>query len=258
MTKFPISCVIITKNEETRLARTLESVMWCDDIVVVDSGSQDKTLEIAKQFGARTFTRAFDGYGIQKRYAVEQAKHDWVINIDADEVVTERLKEEVRSLDLDHSKYVAYGFALENIFLGKKLKFFGHPDVHLRVFNRRYANFNKALVHEKVETEGRTLNLKDHVDHYSYQNIYHYFEKFNRYTSMAAEEKFAKGKTVGFFSIITRWLISWFRFYIIKGGFINGYQGFIWCFFSGFYTAVKYVKLKELNDRKNQTTKYQM
>lgn len=258
MTKYPISCVIITKNEDQRLARTLESALWFDDIVVVDCGSTDNTVELAKKFGARTFFREFDGYGTQKRFAVEQAKHDWVINIDADEVITTELKKEIQGLDLESSKYVAYGFALENIFLGKKLKFFGHPDIHLRIFNRRYANYNRTLVHEKVETEGRVLNLKEHVDHYSYRDVYHYFDKFNKYTSFAAEELFRKGKKVGFPNIIVRWLMAWFRFYVIKGGFINGYQGFVWSFFSGFYTAVKYIKLKELNDRKNQTTKYQM
>lgn len=258
MKKYPISCVIITKNEEKRLGRTLESLQWCEDIVVVDSGSQDKTGEVAKQYGARFITREFDGYGPQKRYATEQAKYDWVLNIDADEVVTRELKEELTGLDLEHSKYVGYQFSLENIFLGKKLKFFGHPDLHIRLFNKRYAQFDKALVHEKVITEGRVLSLKEHVDHYSYQSIHHYFEKFNQYTTIAAQEKFSLGKRVGIFNIFARWLISWFRFYIIKGGFINGYQGFVWSFFSGFYTAVKYIKLKELNDRKKQNTRFPM
>lgn len=258
MTKYPISCVIITKNEEDRLARTLESALWCDDIVVVDSGSTDKTLEIAKQYGARTFFREFDGYGMQKRYASGLAKNDWVMNIDADEVIPEDLKQEILSLDLANSKYVAYGFALENIFLGKKLKFFGHPDIHIRIYNQRYANFDSALVHEKVQTDGRVLNLKGHVDHYSYRDVANYFEKFNRYTSFAAKELFKRNKKTSWPNIIARWLMSWFRFYIIKGGFINGYQGFVWSFFSGFYTAVKYIKLKELNDRQLRNTKYEM
>lgn len=259
MSKQPISVVIITKDEESRLGRMLESVVdWCDDIVVVDCGSKDKTIEVAKSFGARTFYKEFNGYGKQKFYATEQAKNDWVLSIDADEVVTPELKAELLSIDLHDSKYVGYNFSLLNIFLGRKMKFFGHPDLHLRFFNKRYAQFDDALVHEKVVTKGRVLNLKEHVDHYSYRDIAHYFEKFNRYTSFAAEEKFKRGKEVWAPNIFMRWLISWFRFYFIKGGFMNGYPGFVWCFLSGFYTAVKYIKLKELSDRKKQRTDYSM
>ena len=244
---------MITKNEESCIARALESVVhWCDDIVVVDSNSQDRTIEIAKQYGARTFFKDFKGYGEQKHYAVEQAKNDWVIILDADEVVTPELKSEILSLDLTQSKYVAYRFEQLNIFLQKRLRFFGRGSTPIRIFNKRYAQYNNALVHEDVVTEGRIFTLRGGVDHYSYRDVHQYFDKFNKYTSFGAEEMFKEGKRVSGVNIVVRWLIAWFRFYIIKGGFMNGYAGFVWCFLSGFYTAVKYIKLKELNDRAKQ------
>lgn len=251
----PLSAVFIVRNEEAKLPRALASVRWCDDIVVVDSGSTDGTLDICRRFGARVFQLDFDGFGRQKRYAVEQARYDWILSLDADEVVTDELAEEIRTLLLQGGIAFA-GFRIPRslVFLGALLRYGGeYRKPVLRLFDRTKGSFDQARVHESVQLAGPTETLEGQILHYSYQTVHEYFEKFNRYSSLAAEELSQRGKTVSLWSIILRFPFEFLRNYIFRGFFLDRYRGFMWAFFSSFYPVVKYMKLRELNHAQHTT-----
>lgn len=251
MRKHSISVVIITLNCGEILKKTLESVKWCDEILIVDSGSTDQTLEICRDYNCTIHSHPFEGYGKQKRYAVQLAKNDWVLSIDGDEVVSPSLKNEIETLfSNDTLNEQGYFLPITLVFLNKVFRFGNeNKKLHLRLFNRKYGNFNDASVHESIRIEGKTSQLKKEILHYSYQDIHHYFEKFNNYTSCYVNDAFKKGKRASVFKIITRSIIDFFKFYIVKRNFLNGYAGFVWSVLSSFYTFVKYVKLFEIQNK---------
>lgn len=244
-----ISVVIITKNEEQNIGRTLSRLSWCDDIVVLDDFSADETKKIAQEFGARLFERKFDGFGTQKQYAVSQAKHDWVLNIDADEVLSDALIAELKSLNTE-SSFTAYEIPIRHVFMGKEFKFGKESKFpHLRLFNKTFGNFNQAAVHEKVETNGKTGSLKNHILHYSYRDLEHYFRKFNSYTTAGAQMLKNKGKHKGLFLIIVSFPVYFIKHFVFYGNILNGRPGLIWSYLNAWYHTVKYLKLYELNHK---------
>jgi glycosyltransferase involved in cell wall biosynthesis len=247
MRHHPISAVIITFNCGDILQKTLQAIDWCDEILIVDSGSTDHTLDICRRFNCTIHNHPFEGYGKQKRYAVQLAKHDWILSIDGDEVVSPSLKNEMIDL-LSKEKTDIHGYFLPItlVFLGKTFHYGKENKMpHLRLFNRKFGNFNDASVHESIQLEGKTNTLKHEILHYSYQNIHHYFEKFNSYTSSFVTDALRKGKKANLFKIIVRFPFDFIKHYFLKRNFLNGYAGFIWAAFSTFYTFVKYTKLRE-------------
>ena len=245
-----ISCVMIACNEEARIERALRAVQWCGDVVVVDSGSTDRTNEIAARCGARVIRHAFEGYGKQKIFATEQATYDWVLSIDADEVVSEELAQEIQAQLTNPADLQAVGFEIPitNIFMGQEIKYWGEgPRLHLRLFDRRKGGFTPDVVHEGVVVQGVVQKLSGKVLHYSYRNVFHYFQKFNEYTTRGAEKLFRTGtKPKSVVNLVFRVPIKFVNLYFFRGGFINGFPGFVWCFFSSIYPTVKYIKLNEL------------
>ena len=241
-----ISCVIITLNEEENIRRSLTAVNWFDEIIVVDSGSTDKTIDICKELGCKVYHKNFDGYGEQKRYAVSLAQNDWVLNIDADEVVSDELKTEIEKIFSDEN-INSNGYALRRklIFLGKKFNYGKESkEYYIRLFNKNFGNFSKDRVHEKVELNGEAKKLKGVFYHYSYKNIEQYFTKFNSYTTKAATALFEKGKTGRSPAvIIIGFPIYFLKNYIINRNFLNGIPGFLWALFSSLYPVIKYFKL---------------
>jgi glycosyltransferase involved in cell wall biosynthesis len=243
-----ISAVIITFNEAHSIERTLKSLDFCDEIVVADSNSTDATVAVCEKYNCRVFTRPFDGYGPYKQFAVSKASNDWVLAIDADEVVTEELKKEIVSIFMSGLPNIT-GFRIPStlIFLNKRLRFGGeYRKKNLRLFNRNAGTFTDEKVHEKVCVSGKTITLKNQFLHYSYDSIHDYFEKFNKYTSAAAQSLFIKKKKVSAFSVIARFPLTFIKIYIIKGCFLDGYAGFVWSLLSSLYPVVKYAKLHEL------------
>jgi len=242
-----LSAVIITFNEERRIEATLRALDFCDEIVVVDSGSTDRTVSICEQFKCRIFTRAFDGYGTQKEFAVAKASNDWVLCVDADEVVSQELKQEIISVfsgDLDGIK--GFYLPISLVFLGKLLRFGGeHRKKHLRLFNRSAGTFTRDTVHEHAEISGKKASLKNHILHYSYDGIRDYLEKFNRYTSVAADSLFQRNRKTSALAIMLRFPIAFIKIYIIKGSVLDGYHGFLWSLLSSLYPVVKLSKLLE-------------
>jgi len=248
-----ISCIMITFNEEDNLHSSLESVSWCDEIIVVDSGSTDKTLDICKEFNCKIYHNDFIGYGEQKRFAVLKASNDWVLNIDADEFVSEDLRKEITNIVLtDKPNVKGYFIPRSLIFLGKQFKYGRESkEYYLRLFNKNFGNFSSVKVHEKVELKGITQKLKGRLLHYSYKNIDQYFKKFNLYTSEAAVtllKKGSKGRSVPI--IILGFPVYFIKNYFIYRNFMNGIPGFLWSLFSSLYPVIKYFKLWSLRNSK--------
>ena len=243
-----ISAVIITFNEAHSIERTLKSLDFCDEIVVADSGSTDATIAVCEKYKCRVFTRPFDGYGPYKQFAVSKASNDWVLSVDTDEVVSGALKREIASL-FSAGDPPAQGYYIPRtlVFLGRLLRFGGeYRKKHLRLFNRNAGAFTDEKVHEKVCVSGKTASLKNQILHYSYDSIRDYFEKFNKYTTAAAQSLFEKRKKVSAFSVIARFPLTFIKIYIIKGCFLDGYAGIVWSLFSSLYPVVKFAKLREL------------
>jgi len=246
--KHPISAVIITLNEEQAIEQCLAALRWCDEIVVVDSGSTDRTVEICRANGCSVHQRKFDGYGPQKRWAVSLAHHDWILSVDADEVISDSLRDEIVR-ELDAAELIWDGLLIPRtmVFLGRE---FRHGSEHrypsLRLFNRQRGNFTDARVHEGVEVAGRTKQLAGRMLHYSYRDLHQYFEKFNRYTSAAAEELFREGRHKSLWGVFFALPVNFLKHYLLRRNLFNGYPGLVWSVLSSYYPLVKYLKLRDL------------
>ena len=251
----PLSVVIITHNEEYALPFALRSVAWADEIIVLDSGSTDKTLEVARAAGAKVYTRVFDGYGPQKRYAVALATHDWILSIDADEVVSPELAAEIQELFRNEPGHRGYRFPISLVYHGKLLRFSGEYNKRfLRLFDRRAGNYSPDAVHEKVAVNGPVCRLVNRVYHYSFDNLADHFYKINRYSSISAEAMHGKGKCASRMKAIFRLPLTFLRIYILRLGILDGYEGFLYAFYTSVYTLTKYTKLVECQKKENSLT----
>ena len=249
MNKIRLSAVIITYNEEANIVRTLDSLSWCDEIVVVDSGSGDATVALCEARGCRVVYHPFSGFGRQKQFAVAQASNDWILSVDADEVITDELRKEImRIFAGDQIGCAGYYLPRTLVFMGRVFRY-GNENRHgfLRLFDRRAGGFTDEPVHEGVTiSRGDTGRLHGTMLHYSYLNIEQYFAKFNRYTSLAAGQLHAQGRHANRVLIVLRFPITFMQTYFLKANFLNGFPGFVWSFLCGIYPVVKYLKLYEL------------
>lgn len=241
----PLSVAIITLNAATQLADCLQSVRFADEIVVVDSGSTDGTQALAASFGARVIQQDWLGFGPQKQFAVEAAKHDWVLCLDADERLSPALQASIE-MALKTPSTATFRFARCNRFLGRYLKHGeGYPDWSLRLFDRRQARWSNDAVHEKVLTESRIDELSGDLLHDSAESLASYLSKQNRYTSLAAEMALASGKRASFGRIALSPLIRFIKFYFIRQGFRDGLPGLIHISIGCFNSFMKYSKMLE-------------
>jgi len=248
----PISAVIIAKNEEARIRPCLDSLKpFAAEVLVVDSVSTDRTADLCRELGCRVMQREFDGYGNQKQFAVDQAVNDWVFSIDADEVVTPALAEELKAISgLAEPPFDAYEIPFSLVYMGRVMKHSGvGGETHLRLFNRRKGRFTTTPVHEGIVTEGRTGRLKNRMLHYSYRDISHHIEKINIYTSQAAEGLVMSGKSFSALGIALKFPVSFFTHYVVKGGILDGYPGFVWSYLSAVYASLKVAKAAELKKK---------
>ncbi|GAB3168214.1 glycosyltransferase family 2 protein [Telluribacter humicola] len=251
----PISVVIITCNEAQALPQTLRSVAWANEIIVVDSGSTDATVQLAAEMGARVYNRPFDGYGNQKRYAVGLASHDWVLSIDADEVVSPELAEEIQHTMQQGPCCQGYKFPISLVYQGRLLRYSGEYNKRfLRLFDRRAGNYTMDDVHEKVVVAGKVGTLDNRIYHYSFENIADHFLKIDRYTTISAHAMQHRGKQSSRMKAIFRFPLTFLRIYILRLGILDGYAGFLWAFYTSVYTLTKYTKLVELQEKKSVTT----
>ena len=245
-----LSVVIITLNEEDRLGKLLDAVAWADEILVVDSGSTDRTREVCGRYpNCTVLEQPFQGYGPQKRFAVARAAHDWVLSLDADEVPDRALQMALRSA-LEQGPDGIAGFYLRRslVFMGRAFtRGRESRERHLRLFDRRRGNFSEDAIHERVRVDGPTSELAGRLWHDSYRDLDDYFQKFNRYTSLSAVRMHENGRRIGIAGILFRGPWTFFQHYLINGNFLNGFPGFVWSVFGAFYKTVRFLKLRELN-----------
>lgn len=241
----PLSVVIITLNAASQLEACLESARFADEIVVVDSGSTDGTQALAERYGARVIQQDWLGFGPQKQFAVDAAKHDWVLCLDADERVSPALRDAI-IFALKAPCTVAFRFPRCNRFLGRYLKHGeGYPDWSLRLFDRRQARWSKDTVHEKVETSAPVGELTGDLLHDSAESIASYLTKQNRYTTLAAEMAIKAGKRAGLSQLVLSPLVRFIKFYLIRQGFRDGLPGLIHIAIGCFNSFSKYAKMLE-------------
>jgi glycosyltransferase involved in cell wall biosynthesis len=243
-----VSVVIITLNEEKNIKDCLESVSWANEIIVVDSGSQDKTVEICRQFTDSVYDVPWQGFGKQKNSAVDLAHFDWILSIDADERVTPELKEEIKALLNDDSPFPGY-FISRKSYFGKRLILHcgWFPDFSIRIFDRRKGRFNEAGVHESVQLNGKPGYLNHSLIHFTYKNISDFLVRMNQYSTLAAKDLFKDKRNWAVIKMILHPPATFLRMYILKQGFKEGFPGIILSGLYAFYTFVKYSKLWELN-----------
>lgn len=243
-----LSAVIITFNEEDTIGRCVDSLEGlADDIVVLDSLSTDRTPEICRGKQCRFFQQPFAGYSRQKQDAVDLALHDWVLSFDADEVMTPELKAEIQHFLRSGSPGVnGWYIRRDLVYLGRRMRFGGGSNEKiLRLFNRKHGRFDGALVHEKVIATGPVATMKGHFLHYSYRDSSHHLARIMEYTNIAAEEQARKGKRVPRIAVPVKFMAAFIRSYVLQGGILEGYAGFLWAFMGGIYSAMKAVRTIE-------------
>ena len=245
-----LSVVIITFNEEGNVLRCIQSVKdLADEILVVDSLSTDRTVEICKEAGCKVILQPFEGYGEQKQFGVDQAEYDWILSLDADEEVTQELKEEIRSLlAFEKIPCVGYNIPFSLIYMGKLLRHTGSDN--LRFFDRTKSRFRFVKVHESVDVDGPVGRTKGKVLHHSYRDLEHHLDKINLYTTRAAEGYLENGRKFSKIWVVFKFPINFFIYYIVRLGILDGYPGFIWALLAAFYSSMKVAKTIEMEEKK--------
>jgi glycosyltransferase involved in cell wall biosynthesis len=246
---------MITKNEGANIRRTLESVRWADEIVVVDSGSTDRTCEIARELGAKVFVENWKGFAAQKNSAIEKCAGDWILSLDADEEVTPELAENIR-FELNGMPQGAYWIQRRNLFLGRWMKHGGYyPDPKLRFFAKNAGRFADRAVHEDLELRpGVKAERTTDGDliHHAYPTLSSYIDHMNSYSSLGAEMAVSKGQA-GFsiLNIVIRPLATFIYNYIFRLGFLDGREGLLLHLYHSAYVSWKYAKAWEMSRNRN-------
>ena len=217
--------------------------------MVVDSGSTDRTLAICREFPARIFAEEWKGFARQKNSAIAKTQHEWVLSLDADERVTENLKEEIlHTLEADSSPD-GFFIARKNFFLGKWIKYCGwYPDRNLRLFRKGRGLFEEREVHERILVQGPVGYLREPLEHHTYRTLSDFILRLDRYSSLAAREMMREGRRFRRRDWFFRPPLTFLQMYLLRAGFLEGYWGFLLCTLYAFYTLIKYSKLKELQN----------
>ena len=243
-----MSVVIITLNEERNLPRCLRSVRWADEIIVVDAHSTDSTVEIAVEHGAQVIDHDWTGYGPAKQLGIDNAAGPWILSIDADEEVTPELAAEIQTAVSSPEAVAGYYMPRRTNFLGRWIGHCGwYPDHVLRLFQKSRGRSDGAVIHERFVVDGRTAYLKHDLLHHCYPDMETYLTKSNHYTTIGAEQAFARGKRTGLFDLTLRPAISFFRHYVLRQGFRDGFEGLMVSALSASAVFVKYAKLYKLS-----------
>jgi glycosyltransferase involved in cell wall biosynthesis len=244
-----LSVVMIALNEEERLARTLDAIRCADEVLLVDGGSTDRTVELARARGCRVVERPMTGgFGAQKRFAVAQARHDWVMNLDADEVLTPALNDEVAALlRRPVIEEAAFQVEMTLVFMGRPFRFGKHArERHVRLFDRTRAGYNDLPVHEGIEARGPVGLLRERLFHHSFRDLHHFVAKMNDYTTRGARMLHAEGARRPAALAALSWPFYFLKSYLLQRNFLNGVPGLVWSFLFSLQPVVKYLKLAEM------------
>jgi glycosyltransferase involved in cell wall biosynthesis len=237
-----LSAIVITRNEAANISACLDSIAFCDECIVVDSGSDDKTVEIATGKGARVVSRAWDGFGPQKNFALSLASGDWVLSLDADERVSASLAAEIREA-IDTNRADGYEMPRRSRFLGREMRHSGwSPDYVLRLFRRGAAQFSDDLVHERIVCGGKIARLAQPLDHFPVLRLEDAISRMDRYSTAGARMLAIKGRRVSFASGIAHGAWSFLRAYVWRLGFLDGREGFLLAVANAEGTYYRYMK----------------
>lgn len=244
----PISAVLITLDEEARIEAAIDSVRFCDEVLVVDAGSKDRTCEIAQAAGARVEVRApWPGFTAQRNLAVAAARHDWILAVDADERVTPALRAEIEALRASGFTEAGYRIPRVAFYLGRWIRGTDwYPDPQLRLFDRRRGTWEGGLVHESVRVQGPVGRLRGDLEHRSYDSVADHLQTIDRYTTLWARQAHGEGKRAGPLDgcVASSW--AFIRNYVIRRGFLLGEAGLTVSTLNAYYTFAKMAKLREL------------
>ncbi|HEX9656046.1 MAG TPA: glycosyltransferase family 2 protein [Bacteroidota bacterium] len=247
-----VSVIILTKNEENNITDCLQSVAWAEERIVVDSGSKDGTVERARQLATKVLDAEWKGFGATKNLALEHATCAWILWLDADERVTSEAAVEIQEIVHESdSRFDAYDVARRAYFLGRWIKHCGwYPSRVTRLFRRSKGRFSESHVHEELLMDGQVGHLRNDFLHYTDPNLVHYFRKFNRYTSLAAQDARSARRRFSLSQVLLRPGFMFAKMYIFRLGFLDGMQGLILCLASSAYVFTKYAKLWELQKKR--------
>ena len=246
--KHKISIFIITFNEAHIISKCLEKLKTFDEIIVVDSGSTDATVSICESFGAKVISHKFENFGLQKQFALEQTTHNWVLSLDADEVLSDTLISEIHNIN--HQENVkAYTIPRTHVFLNKVFKNGAETKRPiLRLFDKNFGKFTPNIVHETIEIKGSIGKLEQEMLHYTVFDINTAIQKQIKYALLSGELLYEKKKKSSVLKIVIKFPFDFIRYYILQRNFLNGYEGYTWSMFAAFSNYLKYAKLKELAD----------
>jgi len=249
-----VSACIIAYNEEKNIRRCLESVKWCDEIIVVDSYSNDRTVEICREYTGNVYVREYKGNIDQKNYAASLATMDWILSLDADERISPEMKREVLEILKKHNtSIVGYFFKRRAYMFGKWIRHSGWYHYKLRFFRRKKGRFSGSEPHDQVEVNGKTAKMKGEIEHFTYDNLQDYIEKTIRYSTVAASKLKLRATALVVFLMLIKPPYKFFECYIIKLGFLDGILGLLISVVSAISIFLKYAYL--LDRRINYTEK---
>lgn len=256
-----VSAVIITKNEAANISEAIASVAWADQILVVDSGSDDETREIAANLGAKVIEQSWLGFAKQKQFAVDNADHDWIFSLDADERVSPELKDELLQLKSQEVSSLAAGYKIPRLtsYMGRPIRGGGwYPDWQLRFFDRNFGRWKDVLIHESVaiEPRARVENLLGDIIHQTVSSedsaAYHHRMIGERYAPLAARQMFENGRRTSPLKIYTVGWTTFFQTYFLKAGFRDGLAGFMIARFAAHHAFLKHLMLWEMQNKKDR------
>ncbi len=243
----PLSAILVVRNESKNIRRCLESLRWVDEIVVVDSGSTDDTMEICRSFSCRVIEHEWLGFGATKKLAVSSATHDWILSIDADEVISPELRDRIRAILSAPPRAQGYRVRFRSFYLGREIRHCGWDNEHhLRLFNRQAGNYTDRPVHESVALAGAVEQLEEAILHYTHPTIATQVDKLQKYSDLAARQLYEEGRRASPLGAIASGLSKFVKMYILDHGFLDGREGLVLSTISAFSVYCKYIKLWEL------------
>jgi glycosyltransferase involved in cell wall biosynthesis len=252
-----ISACVIAYNEERKIRRCLQSLTWCDELIVVDSFSTDRTVEMCREFTERVYQHEWLGYVGQRNLVREMAKHPWILFLDSDEEVSPGLRDEILAhFEKGHGPYVGYEFPRQVYYLGKWIRHGEwYPDVKLRLFKKDFGRTEGLEPHDHVVVSGPVKRLRNPVWHYTYDDIQDHLETLNRFSTITAQQKFVSGLPFRWYDLFFRPFFRFLKGYVLRLGFLDGWHGLVIAFVSAFGAFVKYSKLWELDLKQRRNFK---